>query len=43
MTSVAENNAPGALAEEIASTAIQAVGTVISVIALVVIIDLTIP
>ncbi len=43
MTSVAENKALGTLAEEFASTAIQAVGTVISVIGLVVIIDLAIP
>lgn len=43
MTSVAENKALGTRAEEIASTAIQAVGTVISVIGLVVIIDLAIP
>ncbi len=43
MTSVAENKALGTLAEEIASTAVQAVGTVISVIGLVVIIDLAIP
>lgn len=43
MTSVAEDKAFGTLAEEIASTAIQAVGTVVSVIGLVVIIDLAIP
>jgi hemolysin III len=43
MTSVADNKALGTLAEEIANTAIQAVGTVISVIGLVVIINLAIP
>jgi hemolysin III len=43
MTSVAEDKALGTLAEEIASAAIQAVGTVISFIGLAVIIDLAIP
>jgi hemolysin III len=43
MTSVPENDVLGTLAEEIANTVIQAVGTVISVIGLVVIIDLAIP
>jgi hemolysin III len=43
MTSVAETKALGTPAEEIASIAIQALGTVISVIGLVVIIDLAIP
>ena len=43
MISVAENKAISTVAEEIVSTAIQAMGTVISIIGLVVIVDLAIP